>query len=200
MIKLRKGKLELLNLKVQTRRKELKHKEKIDKIWLIKIILISFIVALTFAIISETIIPNVNLIFGIIILIIVIFLGVLFDMVGVAVTAADIVPFNSMASRKVKGAKLAIKFKQNADKVSSFCNDVFGDICGVISGSIGVIIADSLSKVINVDNLYISLLVTAVIASITIGAKAICKSFAINKSNIILYEFSKFISMFYKIK
>lgn len=197
---MRKGKLELLNLKVQTRRKELKHKEKIDKIWLIKIILISFIVALTFAIISETIIPNVNLIFGIIILIIVIFLGVLFDMVGVAVTAADIVPFNSMASRKVKGAKLAIKFKQNADKVSSFCNDVFGDICGVISGSIGVIIADSLSKVINVDNLYISLLVTAVIASITIGAKAICKSFAINKSNIILYEFSKFISMFYKIK
>lgn len=197
---MRKGKLELLNLKVQTRRKELKHKEKIDKIWLIKIVLISFIVALTFAIISETIIPNVNLIFGIIILIVVIFLGVLFDMIGVAVTAADIVPFNSMASRKVKGAKLAIKFKQNADKVSSFCNDVFGDICGVISGSIGVIISDSLSEIVNIDNLYISLLVTAVIASITIGAKAICKSFAINKSNIILYEFSKFISMFYKIK
>lgn len=197
---MRKGKLELLNLKVQTRRKELKHKEKIDKIWIIKIILISFIVALTFAIISETIIPNVNLIFGIIILIIVIFLGVLFDMIGVAVTAADIVPFNSMASRKVRGAKLAIKFKQNADKVSSFCNDVFGDICGVISGSIGVIISDSLSEIVNIDNLYISLLVTAVIASITIGAKAICKSFAINKSNIILYEFSKFISMFYKIK
>lgn len=200
MIKLRKGKLELLNLKVQTRRKELKHKEKIDKIWLIKIVLISFIVALTFAIISETIIPNVNLIFGIIILILVIFLGVLFDMIGVAVTAADIVPFNSMASRKVKGAKLAIKLKKNADKVSSFCNDVFGDICGVISGSIGVIIADSLSKIVNIDNLYLSLLVTATIASITIGAKAICKSFAINKSNIILYEFSKFISMFYKIK
>lgn len=197
---MRKGKLELLNLKVQTRRKELKHKEKIDKIWLIKIVLISFIVALTFAIISETIIPNVNLIFGIIILILVIFLGVLFDMIGVAVTAADIVPFNSMASRKVKGAKLAIKLKKNADKVSSFCNDVFGDICGVISGSIGVIIADSLSKIVNIDNLYLSLLVTATIASITIGAKAICKSFAINKSNIILYEFSKFISMFYKIK
>ena len=197
---MRKGKLELLNLKVQTRRKELKHKEKIDKIWLIKIVLISFIVALTFAIISETIIPNVNLIFGIIILILVISLGVLFDMIGVAVTAADIVPFNSMASRKVKGAKLAIKLKKNADKVSSFCNDVFGDICGVISGSIGVIIADSLSKIVNIDNLYLSLLVTATIASITIGAKAICKSFAINKSNIILYEFSKFISMFYKIK
>lgn len=195
---MRKSKLELINLKVQTRRKELKHKEKVDKVWVIKIILISFIVALVFAFVSETIIPNVSLIFGIVLLILVITLGVIFDMIGVAVTAADIVPFNSMASRKVKGAKIAIKLKQNADKVSSFCNDVFGDICGVISGSIGVIISSSLSKVININSLYISLLVTAVIASITIGAKALCKSFAINKSNIILYKFSKFINIFYK--
>ncbi len=195
---MRKSKLELINLKVQTRRKELKHKEKVDKVWVIKIILISFVVALVFAFVSETIIPNVNLIFGIVLLILVITLGVIFDMIGVAVTAADIVPFNSMASRKVKGAKIAIKLKQNADKVSSFCNDVFGDICGVISGSIGVIISSSLSKVININSLYISLLVTAVIASITIGAKALCKSFAINKSNIILYKSSKFINIFYK--
>ena len=196
----KKNKEELLNLKVQTRRKELKHKEKIDKFWIIKIILISFIVALTFAVISETLIPNVNIALGIIILIIVITLGVIFDMIGVAVTAADEVPFHSMASRKVKCAKVAVKLKKNADKVSSFCNDVFGDICGVISGSIGVIIADSLSKVIDMNNLYLSLIVTATIASITIGAKAICKSFAINKANIILYKFSKFINIFYKVK
>ena len=50
------------------------------------------------------------------------------------------------------------------------------------------------------DNLYISLFVTATIASITIGAKAICKSFAINKANIILYKYSKFINIFYKVK
>lgn len=197
---MRKNKLELLNLKVQTRRKELKHKEKIDKLWILKIVLIAFIVALTFAVISETLIPNVNLVIGIIILIAIITLGVVFDMVGVAVTAADDVPFHSMASRKVKCAKVAVKLKKNADKVSSFCNDVFGDICGVISGSIGVIISNSLSKVIDIDNIYISLIVTATIASITIGAKAICKSFAINKSNIILYKFSKFINIFYKVK
>ena len=197
---MRKSKLELLNLKVQTRRKELEHKERIDKIWLIKIVLIAFIVALTFAIISETLIPNVNTICGVIILITFIILGVLFDMVGVAVTASDIVPFNSMASRKVKGAKVAVKLKQNADKVSSFCNDVIGDICGVISGSVGVIIADSISKATNIENLYVSLLVTSIIASITIGLKAISKSYAINKSDIILYKFSKFVYIFYKSK
>ena len=42
------------------------------------------------------------------------------------------------------------------------------------------------------------LLVTATISSLTIGGKAIGKSFAINKSDIILYEFSKFVNNFYK--
>lgn len=193
-----KNKLDLINLKVQTRRKEKKHKEHVDKFWIIKIVLITFIIALTFAFISETIIPNVNLIIGIILLIVFIVLGVLFDMIGVAVTASDPVPFHSMASRKVRCANVAIILKKNADKVSSFCNDVIGDICGVISGSVGIIIATSLSKATHMDTLAVSLFVTAIIASITIGAKAICKSYAINKANIILYKFSKFIYIFYK--
>ena len=189
---------ELKNLKVQNRKKEQKHKEKADKSWIVKIILITFIVSLFFATISETIIPNVNLILGIIILIVFIIIGVLFDMVGVAVTAADEVPFNSMASRKVRCANIAIKFKKNAAKVSSFCNDVIGDICGVISGSVGVIISTSLSKITGINLLSVTLFVTALIASITIGLKAICKSYAINKANIILYEFSKIVFIFYK--
>lgn len=189
---------ELKNLKVQNRKKEQKHKEKADKSWIVKIILITFIVSLLFATISETIIPNVNLILGIIILIIFIVIGVLFDMVGVAVTAADEVPFNSMASRKVRCANIAIKFKKNAAKVSSFCNDVIGDICGVISGSVGVIISTSLSKITGINILSVTLFITALIASITIGLKAICKSYAINKANIILYEFSKIVFIFYK--
>ena len=189
---------ELKNLKVQNRKKEQKHKEKADKSWIVKIILITFIVSLLFATISETIIPNVNLILGIIILIIFIVIGVLFDMVGVAVTAADEVPFNSMASRKVRCANIAIKFKKNAAKVSSFCNDVIGDICGVISGSVGVIISTSLSNITGINLLSVTLFVTALIASITIGLKAICKSYAINKANIILYEFSKIVFIFYK--
>lgn len=195
-----KIKEDILNLKIQTRRKELKNKEYINKFWIIKIVLITFILSLTFAIISETIIPNVPLFFGVALLILFITLGVIFDMIGVAVTAADIVPFNSMASRKVKGAYLAVKLKKNADKVSSFCNDVIGDICGVISGSVGVIIANSLSTLTNLNNLYISLFITALIASFTIGFKAVSKSYAINKSNIILFRFAKALLIFVKKK
>lgn len=195
---MRQSKKELINLKVQNRRKEAKYKEHADKFWIVKIILIAFIVALIFAIISETIIPKVNIILGIIILIVFIILGVIFDMVGVAVTAADPTPFYSMASRKVKCANIAVKLKKNANKVSSFCNDVIGDICGVISGSVGVIIATTLSQTFNMDKLAVSLFVTSIIAALTIGTKAMSKTYAINKANIILYKFSKFIYIFYK--
>ena len=184
------------SLKKQLQRN--KKKELIDFKWIIKITLLAFSISFIFSALSETIIPNVNLIVGIIILIVFILLGILFDMVGVAVTVADIAPFNSMNSRKVKGANIAVLFKQNADKVSSFCNDVVGDVCGIISGSTGSIIAITLANTLNIDKFLTMLIITALIASLTIGGKALGKSFAINKSNTILYEFSKFVSYFYK--
>ena len=54
-------------------------------------------------------------------------LGIVFDMVGVAVTAADPRPFHSMAAHKEKGGKEAIRLLKNANQVSSFCNDVVVD-------------------------------------------------------------------------
>lgn len=175
-----------------------KKKELINYGWIIKITLIAFSMSFLFSALSETTIPNVNVIVGIIILIFFILIGILFDMVGVAVTAADIAPFNSMSSRKIRGASIAVMFKQNADKVSSFCNDVIGDICGIISGSAGSIISISVADALNFDKFYVMLFITALIASLTIGGKALGKSFAINKSNTILYTFAKFISYFYK--
>ncbi len=191
---------EVKNLKVQTRRKEKVNKNKTEWKWIIQITSIAFMISFLFSFTSEMIIPNVNIIVGILLLIIFILLGVLFDMIGVAVTAADEKPFHSMNSRKVKGADIAVKFKKNADKVASFCNDVVGDICGVVSGSAGAIIALSLSNILHMDKFIITLLVTSLIAALTIGGKAIGKSYAMNKSNIILYQFAKTISYFYKIK
>ncbi len=177
-----------------------KEKKLIDYKWVLKISIIAFTLSIAFSLLSETVMPKVNIIIGIIILIAFIALGILFDMIGVAVTAADETPFHSMASRKVRGASIAVKFKKNADKVSSFCNDVIGDICGIISGSTGAILSITISSSMNIDPLIISLLVTAIIAALTIGGKAMGKSIAVNKSNIILYEFSKTVSLFYSTK
>ena len=191
---------ELRNLRIQTRRQEKKNKALIDWHWIITILIISFLLSMSLSFISEISIKKATLIVSIIVTLIFIFLGILFDIIGVSVTASDEKVFHSMNSRKVKGANVAVKFKQNADKVSSFCCDVVGDICGVISGASGISITTILVTSYSYDLLLTALVVTGIISSLTIGGKALGKSFAINKSNIILYEFSKVVSIFYKCK
>ena len=178
--------------------KELK-KDKLKKAnykWVFKITIVAFFLSIFFSLISESLIPKVNIVIGILILIIFILIGIIFDMIGVAVQSADEAPFHSMNSRKIKGAKEASMFIKNADKFSSFCNDVIGDICGIISGTAGSIIALSIARKFNLDSFIITLIVTGIISAITIGGKAYFKSIAINKSNYILYNFARMIVKF----
>lgn len=164
--------------------------------WVIIVTILAFFISLLFSSLSQTLMPRVHIILGIIILLFFIILGIVFDMVGVAVTASDEEPLHAMNSKKIKGAKKAVNFKKNADKVSSFCNDVIGDICGIISGSAGVAISTTLSKILNINIFYVGLVVTALIASLTIGGKAYCKKIAINNSHKIVYRAAKIISFF----
>ena len=121
-------------------------------------------------------------------------------MIGVAVTSSNEEPLHAMSSKKIKGAKKAVSFKKNADKVSSFCNDVIGDICGIISGSAGVAVATSLANTYNLNIFYTALIVTAIIAALTIGGKAFCKKIAINNNHKIVYLTAKILSKFEKKK
>lgn len=180
--------------KKNIRKQEKKNKKKTNTKWILKITLLAFIISVIFSLLSELLMPNVNVIIGILIMLFFIILGIVFDMIGVSVTAADITPIHSMNAKKIKGAKQAVVFKQNADKVSSFCNDVIGDICGIISGCAGVYIASELSSIMHINIIILSLIITGIISALTIGGKAICKSYAVNNSTIILFEFSKFIS------
>lgn len=189
---------ELENLIVQTKKKEKIKKETVDFKWIGIVTLTAFTISFGLSFISEMTIPNLSLWLGIIVTLLFVLLGIVFDIIGVSVTTADEAVFHSMNSRKVKGANVAVKFKKNADKVSSFCCDVIGDICGIISGAAATTIAAILVTEFHFNALVTSLTVAAIIASLTIGGKAIGKSFAINKSDIILYEFAKFISNFYR--
>lgn len=195
---LKKKNSEFLNLLEEEKKKEKIKKEKVDIKWIITIVIVAFVLSFGLSYISQSTIPKLSLVFGIIITLIFIFIGILFDIIGVSVTSADEAVFHSMSSRKVKGASLAVKFKKNADKVSSFCCDVIGDVCGVISGTAATAIAALLVLNYHFNAILVGLFVTAIISSLTIGGKAIGKSFAINKSEVILYTFAKFISNFYK--
>lgn len=166
-----------------------------NKVWIIQIILMSFFLSLSLSFFSETVIPHVPILISTLILILFIALGIIFDMVGVSATVADKKIFNSMAAKKINGSKTALYFIKNNSKVSSFCNDVIGDICGIISGGAGVTISQSIANTYGINIIIINLFITSLIAAITIGGKAIGKSHAINKSNQILYSFARIINI-----
>ena len=115
-------------------------------------------------------------------------LGIVFDMVGVAVTAADPRPFHSMAAHKEKGGKEAIRLLKNANQVSSFCNDVVGDICGIVSGSTAAVIVTQLQRDLSTHSVLLSIGITALISGITIGGKALGKTVAINDCTNVVYR------------
>jgi len=171
-------------------------KKKSDYSWILVISISAFWISFIFSFFSETIIPSVGFFVSIFIILFFILLGIIFDMIGISVTVANLATFNSMATKKIKGARLASKLIKNSEKTSSFCNDVIGDICGIMSGSTAVAISNSIAKSLAVSPFLVTLIVTAMVASLTIGGKAMGKSIAINNSTRILYYFSKVISIF----
>lgn len=179
-------------------KKTVKNKKLVDYKWISKVTLLAFFISLAFSFFSETSIPNAGSILAVVVILLFIGIGILFDMVGVAITVADLKVFNSMASKQVRGAKIGVKLIKNSEKASSFCNDVIGDICGIVSGSASALLSSAIANSLNLNLFSVSLLVTAIVASLTIGGKAIGKAFAINKSSQILFYFSKFVSYFYK--
>lgn len=166
--------------------------------WIIEISLITFIIAFSFSFLSEITIPNVNIIVGLLLLLLFIVIGVIFDMIGVAVTSCSPTPFHAMSAKKIKGANMAVHLHKNVSKVSSFCNDVIGDICGIISGAVGASLSVIISTKYNINIFITSLLITALIASLTIGSKAFGKAIAIKNSNQITYKFAYLLSKFTK--
>lgn len=173
-------------------------KKKSNYSWILKVTLFATITSFLISYSSEIIISKLSLIASIIFLIIFIAIGVIADMIGVAITTVPITPFHSMNSKRMRGSKKAIKLIQNAEKVASFANDVVGDICGILSGSIGILISTAISLKFNFNLSLTSLIVTALVAGLMIGGKAIGKSIAINKNVYIVYELSRLISVFEK--
>src|SRR5690625_7762718 len=96
----------------------------------IVIAVITFVLAAIFSIISSSLLNGVVWTIGLFIVLVIVLIGVVFDMLGIASTAAREAPFHAMAAEKVPGAKEAVTIIRNADKFASFCNDVIGDKIG----------------------------------------------------------------------
>ena len=184
-----------------------KHDNKADKkrkkhnLWPLKAYIITFFLAAAVNAASEVVLEDSQLWWASILTVVILLLGVIFDVIGTAATSCDVGPFLSMASRKVKGAKLAVKFAQKSDVVSSVCNDIVGDVCGIVSGVCAAAIAAQAVRMTQLQpvwNFVISVVIYAVISTLTITLKAVGKRIAVNKANNIIFGVAKILSIFRK--
>lgn len=178
-----------------------KEKEKKGRRWVVTVILITFVLSSLMQMIQAGLMSKVNLAMAFVILIVFVLIGIIFDIIGVAVTSCIETPFHSLSSQKIRGAKEAVRLIRSADKVGSFCNDVVGDISGIISGSATTfIVAMMISTGMSVSEFLLTTVITAIVAALTIGGKAIGKRFAIEKSNDIVFFVGKLISFVFPAK
>ncbi len=176
--------------KTPPRSRDKKNKKKSNTKWIVTAFLLSFTITAILSAMSDKVVEMLHVLVASAVLITIIALGIMFDIIGLAVTTADISPFNSMAARRLKTGQKAVWLINNAEKVSSFCNDIVGDIAGVVSGATGAGIAVKLFSSMDADIAFIlTLMLTSLISAVTVGGKAMGKSFAI-KHNVNIVTFA----------
>ena len=162
--------------------------------WVVTIFVVTIVISGTISLLSDVLMANSSMAVAFLILLFIIMVGIVFDIIGMAVATADEKPFHSMAARKVPGAQASIRLLRNAERVSSICNDVVGDICGVVSGSASATIAAQIIRSVEFSwPQLITLIMSALCAGLTVGGKAIGKTFAVNSATVIVHTVGKFI-------
>lgn len=162
---------------------------------------LTFVLSLLFSYISDVLLGKITVIvLALLFLLLIILIGVLFDMIGFAAAAAEIGPLNARAANRVWGARQAVKLVKNADRVAIFCNDVMGDICATVGGAIGVAIVFRL--IANSPSLNTTLLttvITGLVAALTVGGKAIGKGIALNEATEVMFRIGQIIAWIEKL-
>ena len=162
--------------------------------WVVTIFLVTIVISGAISLVSDEIMSRSGIIMAFIILLVIVLIGIIFDIIGVAVTSADETPFHSMAARKVPGAQESIRLLRNASKVGSICNDVIGDVCGVVSGSASATIAALIISKVDIGwPRIVTLAMSALVAGATVGGKALGKSFAMNSATVIVHSVGRII-------
>jgi len=167
--------------------------------WVVKVVLISVFASMAFTLASTEVMGRAGNIIAFSVLAAFIIIGLIFDVVGVAVTVAAEAPFHSMATRRERGAQEAIRLIKSADRVASFCNDVIGDVTGIVSGAMAGMIAARLVEGFVAGDIWLPLLISGGVTGLTVGGKAIGKNFAITNSTKIVLKVGKCIN-FLRIK
>ena len=178
----------------RSKKKQKKTKKHSNVRWIVTIFFVAVLISSAISFLSSSVMEDAGIVEAFVVLLLIVLIGILFDVVGVAVMSAGEKPFHSMAAKKVPGAAEALMLLRNAEKVSSFCNDVVGDICGVVSGSASATIASQILTHFTFSwPQVVSLVMSALAAALTVGGKAIGKTFAIRSCTAIVHSVGRLI-------
>ena len=182
---------------VQTQKSRKKSKKK-RNLWALKITIVTLFLSAFISFLTEITSSADNIIVTVILLLFLIVASILFDGIGVAVTSCDITPIVSMASKKVYGAKTAMWLVKNNEKVANVCNDVIGDIFGIISGACGAAIVVKLVMTLDESwQRWLTIAMSSIISALTIGGKAFLKNIAISNSKEFVMFVARIIGVFH---
>ena len=168
--------------------------------WGLTILVLSFFLSVLFSFLTEIAVNDSPVYVCIIVLAVLLVLNVGCDIIANAVVSCDVDGFNAMASRKIRGAKRAVTFCKHSEKIASIFSDVIGDICGIISGSAGAVLAGYFVVNDSIEGMVISILISAVIGALTVGGKAFGKPISIKYNSEIAFGFARFTTFFVKEK
>lgn len=162
--------------------------------WSVLITILTFFLAAIFTVGSTVLLEGLAWGMGMLIVLILVLIGIIFDMMGLAAAAAKETPFHAMASEKVRGSRQALGIIRNADRFSNICNDVIGDIAGIISGAATAIVVIKLMMPypdLVWMKLTVSVVFTALVSALTVGGKAFGKSISLSFSTPIVLMIGK---------
>jgi hypothetical protein len=175
-----------------------KHEHKFAR-WALFVTALTLVVTFALGMLSNRLLKTIPIWGALLIQFVLVALGVVCDLFGIAVAIADMPPFLSMASKQVPGAEQGMWLLKNAERVSNIFNDVFGDIFGVLSGATGiaivVVIIRDFKSLSTVQEL-VDIGMTSVVAALLVGGKASAKAYAMRNSKKIVLGLGRLLGFF----
>lgn len=166
--------------------------------WALKVSVLTFILAMLISLFAEVSLPGASLAAALALLLVLVAIGIAADILGIAVTAVTLAPFTAMAAKRIRGAAESIRLVKHADRVANICNDVIGDICGIVSGAAGAAIALRLTLSPEAPKFLPAIIVSSLIAAVTVSGKALGKRVALDNCRRIVFFAGQVISLFHR--
>jgi len=164
--------------------------------YIVSVGIASFLLAIIFTSISEYFSSRLNsIILSLVFLVIIVLINIAADVVGTAVTAASHVPFNAKAAKRIRGAPHGLQLIKNADKVANLTNDMLSDITTTVGGALGISIVVQIMKLEPpFSQLWLNILITALIAAVIVSGKAFSKMIALSHPDDVIFFVGRFLA------